>query len=135
MTWTADLSTGELRKDGILAGSFYSGAGEGKNNPEMERVKDVGPIPRGAWVIGRPFDSPHSGPYALPLTPRAGTETFGRTGFEIHGDSVEHPGEASHGCIITFRMTRVRIADSGDTRLEVIASPQPVPDLDSEIGV
>jgi hypothetical protein len=46
---------------------------------------------------------------------------FGRTGFLIHGDSLQHPGRASNGCIILPRPIRDRIAASGDDQLTVVA--------------
>jgi hypothetical protein len=46
---------------------------------------------------------------------------FGRDGFLIHGDSVEHPGTASHGCIIMSRAIREAIAQSDDHELNVVA--------------
>jgi hypothetical protein len=91
-------------------GYGYSGFHEGKNNPDMEDVHDVGPIPRGDYAIGAPFDSPTHGPLAIPLTPLSRTQTFGRSGFLMHGDSIEHPGEASHGCIIMPHYVREHVA-------------------------
>lgn len=102
----------------------YSGFGEGKNNPAMEAIHDVGPIPRGFWHIGEPecvtVTGPH-GPFVLPLTPNDGTNTHGREGFLIHGDSIAHSGSASHGCIIVNRHAREEIAASHDQLLKVIA--------------
>ena len=121
--WTANLSNGEVRKDGILVGSFYSGHGAGKNNPALENVHEFGPIPRGSWTIaGPPFDHADHGPYCLRLEPEKETVTFGRTGFLWHGDSVQHPGEASKGCMISLYIVRMRVHQSGDTRLEVIST-------------
>jgi hypothetical protein len=54
------------------------------------------------------------------LTPEDGTDTHGRGGFLIHGDSLQHTGSASHGCIILPRPTRMEIAASEDRELEVI---------------
>lgn len=122
--WTLTFKQGQawLDKDGILVSkNVYSGFGEGVNNPTLEAVLNVGPLPRGLWTIsGPPFEGIH-GPYCLRLSPKAGTETFGRTGFLAHGDEVEHPGEhlASHGCIVADRVTRTRIYQSGDTDLTV----------------
>lgn len=122
MSWHYNSRTGWLDKDGIFVSkNCYSGFGEGLNNPAMEAVENVGPIPQGLWTIsGPPFSGAH-GPYCLHLAPQAGTQTFGRSGFLIHGDEVEHPGEhlASHGCIIADRVTRERIYQSGDTTLQV----------------
>lgn len=44
---------------------------------------------------------------------------FGREGFLIHGDSIVHMGQASHGCIILPRSIREQIAASGDDEIEV----------------
>jgi len=89
----------------------------------MQNEVEHGPIPRGRYTIGAvefaDVDGPH-GPFVLPLTPAAANEMFGRTGFLIHGDSIEHPGFASRGCIILARPTREAIAQSGDADLEVV---------------
>lgn len=117
--WTYAQSAGEMQRDGEFICVGYSGFGAGKNNPDMESVANVGPIPRGRYQIGSPFDSETHGPVVMRLTPCDGTETFGRDGFLIHGDSVSRPGGASHGCIILPRPERLAIAGSGDTDLEV----------------
>jgi hypothetical protein len=84
--WTYAQKTGELQQDGKPMATGYSGAGPGKNNPDMERVPNVGPIPQGGWTIaGPPIDTPNHGPYVLKLRPGADTQTFGRTGFLIQG--------------------------------------------------
>ena len=46
----------------------------------------------------------------MALTPAPDTNTFGRDSFLIHGDSSEHPGAASRGCIILPRNIRDQIA-------------------------
>jgi hypothetical protein len=51
--------------------------------------------------------------------PYSGTNTLGRGGFLIHGDSVRAPGTASQGCIIMDPATRQRISSSGDVDLTV----------------
>ena len=122
LAWTYTQSTGELQQNSKQRATGYSGAGEGKNNPAMEHVRDVGPIPRGAWTItGPPSDSRSHGPYVLRLEPAAETATHGRDGFLIHGDSKAHPGSASQGCIILPRAVREEIWHSGDRDLEVVA--------------
>ncbi len=93
----------------------------GKNNPAMQDRPNVGPIPQGRYGVGDPRDSAQVGPYALPLDPLPGTTTFGRSAFMIHGDSIVHPGMASHGCIILLRDARHKIAESGDRELRVAA--------------
>jgi hypothetical protein len=46
MSWTYKQSTGELDHNGAAIGAGYSGHGAGLNNPAMQNVHDVGPIPR-----------------------------------------------------------------------------------------
>lgn len=120
--WIYEQSKGRLLRGGIIQGYGYSGAGEGKNNPEMQAVHDVGPIPVGLYIIGDPFDSPEHGPFCLPLAPEQDNEMFGRSGFLMHGDSIAHPGQASKGCIIMPHATRVTVYGSGDKVLQVVAS-------------
>jgi len=129
--WTFEQASGRLLKDGILIGCGYSGFGEGKNNPAMEAICDVGVIPCGLWAIcGPPYNTAEHGPYVLRLEPDSAT--YGRTGFLMHGDSIEHPGEASKGCIIMDRITRTRVYQSGDTKLLVVSG---VVVADPEISV
>lgn len=121
--WSYEVATGRLlNAAGDHVATGYSGLGDGKNNPADETVSNVGPIPAGDYTIGRPRNvttpGPH-GPYVLPLTPDADNDMHGRAGFLIHGDSVHHPGAASHGCIILDHTTRLLISASGDTRLRV----------------
>lgn len=121
--WTYKQSTGELSHDGALVGKGYSGANpDGKNNPAMESIANVGPIPQGRWqVVGKPFDTTTHGPFCLRLWPAVSTMTYGREGFLIHGDSLEMPGMASQGCIILARPLRNMVVVSGDRDLEVVA--------------
>jgi hypothetical protein len=110
MTWTYSQGTGELRDEhGDLVHVGYSGAGDGKNNCAMQAVKNVGPIPRGYWVLGKPYDSRKVGPYAIPLKPAPLTETYGRSAFVVHGDNRTHT--ASQGCIIMPRKVRNLLVD------------------------
>ena len=126
LAWTYAQKSGELQQDGKPVATGYSGAGLGKNNPVLENVPDVGPIPQGHWTIGGPpVDTANHGPYVLKLNPEGGTETFGRSGFLMHGDSKEHPGCASHGCVILPRSVREQVWNSGDRELEVLAEIPP----------
>jgi hypothetical protein len=120
MSWTYKQSTGELDHNGAAIGAGYSGHGAGLNNPAMQNVHDVGPIPQGAWTIGPPRDPPdHLGPLAMPLTPSG--DTFGRSDFFIHGDNAQLNHSASDGCIILVREIRQQIVDSLDSDLQVVA--------------
>lgn len=120
--WTYAQRTGELQQDGQHVAMGYSGAGEGKNNPEMQSVRNIGPIPQGEWTItGPPVNTADHGPYVLRLNPKDETETFGRSGFLMHGDSKSAPGTASHGCVIMPRTVREQVWDSRDRDLQVVA--------------
>jgi len=131
-SWTYAQKTGELQQDGRYVSTGYSGASEGKNNPTMENVPNIGPIPRGDWTIaGPPVDSKDHGPYVLKLNPAPSTETHQRSGFLMHGDSKEHPGGASHGCVILPRAVREEVWQSGDRDLEVVAE---IPSSESPNG-
>jgi hypothetical protein len=129
--WTYAQATGALLQDGHQVATGYSGADEGKNNPAMQAVHDVGPIPQGDWTIeGPPIDTAEHGPFVLTLTPSAATNTFGRSGFLMHGDSIRAPGTASKGCIIMAHVAREQVWNSGDTELEVVPefATQDLPD-------
>jgi hypothetical protein len=114
-------ATGILTRNGATAGQGYSGHGAGRNNPAMQATRDVGPIPQGQYKIGPPFDTPSTaqGPHVMRLTPVAGTNTFGRDGFLMHGDDPQH--DASEGCIIMPPGVRDAVSASGDTDLTVTA--------------
>ena len=119
--WTYSQTDGRVTKEGVgILATGYSGAGDGKNNPAMQEIKDKGPIPCGRYTIEEPRDTARHGRYAMPLVPDPYTNLFGRDLFWIHGDSVEHPGEASEGCLILPRFARERIWQSGDHDLQVV---------------
>jgi hypothetical protein len=121
--WTYNQKTGEIRHNGKLAGKGYAGYGGGKNNPAMESVKNIGPVPRGKYTFTKPALHPKLGPAAMEMIPDRGNKMFGRSEFFMHSDSRSHPGEASHGCIVCDLALRQRMWDSGDHVLEVICPP------------
>lgn len=118
MSWIYNQANGSLSNTGFLIGSGYSGKGVGKNNPTMEDIPEVGPIPRGRYIIGDAFTHPHAGPVCMRLEPDAGDTMFGRSGFMMHGDNTTHT--ASEGCIIMPRDVREKIAASSDRELIVL---------------
>lgn len=81
--------------------------------------RQIGPIPVGVWIIGKPVDGTHMGPHAIPLTPAPGTVTKGRSGFYMHGDNQAHNKGASEGCIIQVLLVRVKVTQSGAHLLQV----------------
>lgn len=118
MAWKYIQSNGNLSHGGALVATGYSGHGEGKNNPAMQSVRNVGPIPVGMYEIGpMMMHKDGKGPIVMRLT-AVGHEAFHRSGFLIHGDNADHT--ASEGCIILPRAIRQRIAESGDNELEVV---------------
>ena len=120
--WTYAQKTGDLLQNSQRLATGYSGFDNGKNNPAMQAVHDVGPIPQGAWtIVGPPFNTAEHGPFVLRLQPADETNTFGRDGFLMHGDSIQAPGTASRGCIIMPRTAREQVWNSGDTDLQVVA--------------
>jgi hypothetical protein len=125
MAHTYEQSTGRwLDPDGALLTVGYSGNGAGLNNPGMQMVHDTGPLPEGVYLIGPPTTTVRHGPDALPLTPDAANQMYGRSDFMVHGDEVLHPGMhlASDGCIIMSRSARDAIWASGDRQLSVVAN-------------
>ncbi len=131
--WTYAQKTGALLQDGQPVATGYSGFDNGKNNPAMQAVHNLGPIPQGGWtIVGPPANTPDHGPFVLRLNPVPGTNTFGRSGFLMHGDSIESPGCASHGCVIMPRTVREQVWNSGDTEFEVVVT---LPTQDLQPGV
>lgn len=124
--WKWDQSEGALYRDGKFVSTGYSGNGRGKNNPSLQNVEGVGPLPRGRYKMTEKYDSPNVGPYAIRLECQDNCigddreQTTGRGSFRIHGDSIKAPGTASHGCIILPRYVRERMWTSGDRDLEVV---------------
>lgn len=108
-TFIYHQKTGVLLDDqGHQLALGWAGNHEGKNNPDMQQVRCVGPLPQGTYKV-EPWISqhPHLGPDVAPLTQVAG-ETYGRGDFFIHGPSVasDRYGEESKGCIVIPRPMR-----------------------------
>jgi len=118
--WTYQQSTGNLyNPSGSKVAAGYSGYGNGKNNPAKDHLKNIGPCPRGLWVMGLPYNSQRIGPYSIPLY-QHNHDSKGRDYFRIHGDSSTNPGNASLGCIILPRRIRQKIHLSNCKLLMVI---------------
>jgi RHS repeat-associated protein len=82
----------------LISGVGYAGSGEGKNKPEKQDCKDVGPIPTGDYTIEAEGDD--YGGYSFYLTPDQNNNMHNRGGFYIHAENWDHPGESSTGCIV-----------------------------------
>lgn len=117
MPYSYSQKSGVLRLNGLVFSSGgWAGQGVGMNNPEMQEVHNIGPLPRGLYIIGRAHTHPKLGPVVMDLTPDAANRMFGRADFRIHGAAFKHPELSSHGCIIQPKDVRIRI-DMGDERL------------------
>lgn len=117
--WYYKQSTGDLLHNNTKVAVGYSGQGAGLNNPDLENVRDYGPIPRGLYTIGKAFKHPSKGPVCMRLSP-VNHNSLGRDGFLIHGDNALGNNTASEGCIILWRPIREQIAKSNDIELTVI---------------
>lgn len=124
MSFQYQQSTGILTKDGVELASGYSGNGEGLNNPAMQDVHNVGPIPQGVYTIEPPHADAEVGPVAMNLIPSPENEMFGRGDFLVHGDTAAMNRTASHGCVIMPHAVRVAVGTAvvaGDNQLIVVA--------------
>lgn len=105
-----------------LRTTAYSGDGAGLNNPAMQDIPRVGPIPVGDYTIGPAFHHPWLGPNTMHLTPAAGNNMHNRSDFDLHGDNPAMDHTASEGCIVMEPKPRQRVADSFVRALKVIAT-------------
>ena len=123
--WTFEQATGKLySKSGVCVAQGYAGGNcgknpGGKNNPKMQGVKGVGPLPQGIYTLGTPVLQSKLGPFAIPLLPDKTNVMFGRGDFFCHGDTTPS-GNASEGCIIMPRAIRNDMIASGE-RITVVA--------------
>lgn len=100
----------------------YAGKGRGRNEPDLEYLHRIGPLPKGKYAVRGPADHPRLGRFVFRLDRIDDGPTFGRGGFYIHGDSRSDPGEASEGCIVLDRDARDAVAYYGVREVWVFAS-------------
>ena len=89
----------------------YSGNGAGLNNTLFEHKRNLGPIPRGRYLVGTPHQHAKLGPVVMSLFPH-NHSAQGRDGFAIHGDNGRGDKSASKGCIVLAREDREFIAET-----------------------
>ena len=135
--WTYEQATGKLRNpNGDVIGRGYAGrdidsAGNfvgGKNNPVKENIENVGPLPSGIYAADW-IELIHAvlGKFAIHLKPDQTTEAkiaaYGRQplSFFVHGDSLEHPGASSDGCIVQTLSVRRQLWNCKDRTLQVVS--------------
>ncbi len=123
MAWIYIQQTGELlnAKETPEIFTGYAGQGEGRNNPAMQHVKNVGPLPCG-WYTAGELEPTHGalGVFVMALKPDPGNEMYGRGDFYCHGRKSPTDLTASHGCIVQDRRARLKFAASDDKRLQVV---------------
>lgn len=103
--------TGAITDDdgNSITNAAWSGNHEGKLNPAMQNVVKVGPIPCGVFKVLKPWgDNPPHGPDSVQLEQVSG-ETYGRSGFMVHGPSQTNYGQESEGCIVIPHDPRIAI--------------------------
>ena len=126
MAWVFESSTGKFyTPDGSLESSGYAGGNcgrnmEGINNPNMQNIPKVGPLPEGLYTRGKLIPESHLGKDAIELIPDPSNEMFNRSDFYLHGDT-EKPHCASEGCIIQPHPARMKFNASDDDKIKVVA--------------
>lgn len=112
-------SSGKILARGYAGGNCGKDP-DGRNNPNLQEVPKVGPLPCGIYTMDTPVPQSQLGPFAIPLDPDPTNEMFGRGHFYIHGDRTNEPGCASEGCIILPRQVRERMWASDDHTVIVV---------------
>ena len=106
--------------DGSLIATGWSGNHDGKDNVYMTSFHDVGPLPIGIYNIGPFITHPILGPLSAQLTQISG-ETYGRSGFFIHGPGTTDYGQESKGCVILTHDDRLKVIALNPAQLTVSA--------------
>lgn len=127
MRFRYEQSTGRFLLTGCLGTRLiargYAGAKGGRNNPALEHLQAIGPIPKGSYSARIVQHARFAHP-AIYLDPAPSNHMFGRSGFFIHGDNAKGDGSASTGCIILGRGHRLEVArliEQGVRILDVVA--------------
>jgi hypothetical protein len=107
--------------DKLITSDCYSGNGIGLNNPDNEKLPNVGCLPKGLYYMAEAIDSPDTGIISIPLYPLNRSVMYGRSNFFIHGDNPQQNFTASKGCIIAPHAIRLSINFGYDRLLNVIA--------------
>jgi len=98
--------SGRMDCTGPGSGQGHSGRGPGYNNPEYNNVRDMGPLPKGCYIVGAPYDAPGTtGPISRrldPFTPDFPYSDRDAGSFRMHGGGED----SSSGCMIMPPSTR-----------------------------
>jgi len=114
LTFVGNKLTWLKENGGYISWSAVAGVlKNGKTQPELQSVRNIGPIPTGWWIVDPKktlskeketnpiqkiiwdYEYDAWGYYKTPISPIGETQTYGRDGFTIHGGT--EPG--SKGCI------------------------------------
>jgi hypothetical protein len=92
----------------------------GFDNPDAESIHGIGPLPKGKYTVGTWGDHPPLGPMSAPLTQIEG-ETYGRSGFFIHGGAALDVFNSSEGCVVLHRDDRETVMNMKPDTITVTA--------------
>jgi hypothetical protein len=124
--WTYSIPTGVMYDpQGKVAGVGYAGAPGYINDPSEVSIKDKGPLPPGMYTITNWRTDKHMGPLCASLVQDSENQMYGRSGFNLHGDKIDHPGCGSEGCIQQIYPVRLRMSKSDDNRLKATLEEEP----------
>ena len=123
--WIFDVIAGNFVGHGTAKSGVYAGNGPGFNNPAMENVANVGPLPRARYTMKRIYDDPETGKNTIELIPDpesiAKFPNRNMYSFRIHGINPARPLGSSKGCIcVSPGSFRVYVFNSGDHELFVV---------------
>lgn len=128
LEWIFSQSTGQLSYQPPASlgggppqpiGQGYSGNGPGLNNPAMQNVQNVGPLPQGSYTIGPQQDNGNL-TASMRLTPDPANQMLKRFGFLIHGPHANDQHDSSNGCPVLKRDIRDQIGNSWDNVFRVV---------------
>ena len=97
----------------------FAGNHEGLNNPAMQNVGFIGPLPQGVYSVGDWGEHGALGPNSAPLTQVSG-DTYGRNNFFCHGPGGHDPSQCSEGCIVVEAEYRQKVIDLAPDTITVV---------------
>ena len=114
--WVYESSSGStFRPDGTLLCVAYSGHGDGLNNPAMQAIPNIGPIPTGEYTLSPFFTHPRLGKLVARFMPKSDNDECHRSGIDLHGDNQYRDHTGSEGCVVMDEPYRLEISQSLDT--------------------
>ena len=111
---TSQAFAGNDSRPGVNPGHL-----QGRNNPRLQAVKCIGPLPQGVYRVGEWGTHSVVGQNSAPLT-QIGGDSFGRGDFFIHGPGADY-ANSSEGCIVIPHDDRMRVIALNPTTITVVA--------------